>query len=107
VGGLGSNFSLVASGALHLSAELASQNVNSGDDLVLSTTTLAGGDATNDNQVNINDLSCIGGAYNPTVASVGDCANNGSTDVTGDGFTNIFDLTLAGGNFLLVGPRPW
>ncbi len=70
----------------------------------VSTTKLLGGDADNSGKVGINDLTCIGGDFGGTPNV---CGTTGSSDINEDGVTNIFDLTLAGGNFDLSTPRGW
>jgi hypothetical protein len=69
----------------------------------LNTVFLLGGDAVNDDVIDVLDAGCIGGAYQlpPT-----DCGGTGSSDVTGDGIMNIQDLTLMGGNYTLT-ESPW
>ena len=69
----------------------------------LETVVLLGGDATNDDYVDISDASCIGGAYGgaPVV-----CGTDGSSDVNADGQTDLLDLVLMGGNFGLDA-SPW
>jgi hypothetical protein len=57
---------------------------------------LLGGDASNNNVIDIADLSCIGGAYNQTANT---CSVDGWDDVNGDGLVDIYDLVLAGGNY--------
>jgi hypothetical protein len=58
---------------------------------------LLGGDATNDNIVELDDATCIGGDYGgaPDV-----CGTGGTSDVNGDGKIDILDLTLMGGNYM-------
>jgi hypothetical protein len=69
----------------------------------LANVVLLGGDATDDNIVDINDGACIGPAYGgvPVVCNV-----TGSSDVNGDGVTSILDLVLFGGNYTLSA-SPW
>ena len=69
----------------------------------LPTVFLLGGDATNDEQILINDLSCIGGDY---LGSGVVCGTDGWSDVNEDGLVNIQDLSLAGGNFYKT-YSPW
>lgn len=69
----------------------------------LTTVLLLGGDSTNDNDIDITDVSCIGGRYNQ---SPGTCGTNGSSDVNGDGFVDIYDLVLSGGN-VYKHQSPW
>jgi hypothetical protein len=56
---------------------------------------LLGGDANNDNVIDISDSGCIGGAYGGGAAA----SETGSSDVNGDGKVDIYDLVLMGGNF--------
>jgi parallel beta-helix repeat protein len=62
----------------------------------LSTVTLLGGDATNDNVIDILDAGCIGRDYGLTPAA---CGSGGTSDVNGDGVVDIDDLTLMSGNY--------
>ena len=65
---------------------------------------LLGGDATDDNAIDVLDAGCIGGDYSLAPAA---CAGGlGWSDVTGDGVVDISDLTLMGGNYLL-NYSPW
>lgn len=69
----------------------------------LATLVLLGGDATNDDIIDINDGTCIGNAYgNPPAV----CNVTGSSDVNGDGTTSILDLVLFGGNYG-ASASPW
>jgi hypothetical protein len=52
--------------------------------------------------ISIADLTAIGGVFGTTVTPP-DTGN----DVNGDGFINIFDLVLAGGNLDQPFPQPW
>ena len=63
----------------------------------LSTVMLLGGDATDDNLIDIDDAACIGNQYNSLTP--GACGSVGSADANGDGKIDILDLTLMGGNF--------
>ena len=67
---------------------------------------LLGGDAVSDNLIDILDAGCIGNAFNPSLPSSSTCGGQGSSDVNGDTYTNILDLTLMGGNFTL-NVSPW
>jgi len=71
-------------------------------DTVLGTVVLLGGDATNDNAVDVLDAGAIGGAYGTVVP----CGAGACTDVTGDGKVDILDLTLMGGNYNKTS-SPW
>ena len=63
----------------------------------LANVVLLGGDATNDNIINVNDATCIGGGYNKPPATCGSVGN--SSDVNEDGVVDILDLVLMGGNY--------
>jgi len=69
----------------------------------LNTVTLLGGDATNDDVIDILDAGCIGRDYGQTPAP---CGNGGTSDVNGDGIVNMLDLTLMSGNYTL-NYSPW
>jgi hypothetical protein len=60
---------------------------------------LLGGDATNDDVIDILDAGCIGGAYG---GAPGTCGGTGWSDVNEDTFVDILDLSLMGGNYLLT-----
>ncbi len=64
---------------------------------------LLGGDASNDETIQVNDLTCIGGSYGGAVVV---CGADGSSDVNGDGKVNVQDLSMAGGN-LYKNSSPW
>ncbi|MGQ9586634.1 MAG: right-handed parallel beta-helix repeat-containing protein [Anaerolineae bacterium] len=57
----------------------------------LNTPTLRGGDATDDDTVDITDAACIGRDFG---GSPGVCSTTGTSDVTGDGLVDILDLVL-------------
>lgn len=63
---------------------------------VLNQVTLRGGDATDDNVVDITDATCIGRDFGGAPAT---CAATGYSDVTGDGLVDILDLVLMGSNY--------
>lgn len=65
---------------------------------------LLGGDAVSDNLIDILDAGCIGNAYGSGGATT--CGGQGSSDVNGDGATDIYDLTLMAGNYTL-NYSPW
>lgn len=66
---------------------------------------LLGGDATDDNVVGIDDGTCIGNQYGLPAAVCG-VGGLSSSDVNGDGTTNILDLVLFGGNYGFTA-SPW
>jgi hypothetical protein len=57
---------------------------------------LLGGDANNDNVIDILDAGCIGRDYGQTPQA---CGVGGSSDVNGDGVVDMADLTLMSGNY--------
>lgn len=67
---------------------------------------LLGGDAVSNDLIDILDAGCIGNAYLPGTPGATTCGSQGSSDVTGDGYTDMLDLTLMGGNFTL-NFSPW
>jgi hypothetical protein len=60
---------------------------------------LLGGDADDNNVIGIDDATCIGNQYGSGAAPCGTNPLTSSSDVTGDGATNILDLVLFGGNY--------
>ena len=69
----------------------------------LAKVTLLGGDATDDEGIQVGDLSCIGGDYGGSGVV---CGATGWSDVNGDGKVNVQDLSMAGGN-LYKTSSPW
>ena len=69
----------------------------------LATVTLRGGDATNDNVIDILDAGCLGRDYGLTP---GACGTGGSSDVNGDGVVDMADITLMSGNYTF-NYSPW
>lgn len=71
----------------------------------LGITKLLGGDVANDDDnIELGDMSLIGGHFNeswlpPVLDQI--------PDITGDSMVNIFDLAIAGGNYLLSSNQPW
>ncbi len=62
----------------------------------LATVVLLGGDATDDELIDVNDAGCIGGSY---AAAPVVCGTTGTSDVNEDGLVDILDLSLMGGNY--------
>ena len=56
---------------------------------------LLGGDATDDNFINVLDATCIGTDFGSSSST----CSTGDSDVNADGTINILDLTLMGGNW--------
>ena len=79
------------------------------------TTSLRGGDANNDNAINILDIGTIISKFGQANSAVGstalNCVNASSgddpVDVNDDGVINISDLAIAAGNWGRVGPTAW
>jgi hypothetical protein len=72
--------------------------------VTLPAVTLKGGDANDDCDVNILDLSLMGGRYG---LSVGDPGWDDRADINADGTINIQDIVLGGSNFGTTCPVPW
>jgi hypothetical protein len=70
----------------------------------LNTLVLLGGDGTDDNVIDVFDLTCIGGSYQSTSTCGG--GPGADADVNGDGVIDILDLVLMGGNYGLSA-SPW
>ena len=62
----------------------------------VTTVVLLGGDATNDDVIEILDAGCIGARYGSAPQA---CGTGGTSDVNEDGKMDILDLTLMGGNY--------
>jgi len=60
--------------------------------------TLLGGNVVPDKSINIFDLARIANAIGGTDAAV---------DINADGKVDVYDLTIAAGNFGKEGPLPW
>ncbi len=95
---------ILAAHGLYLSNLKTGVAISSSGPYPQPTTTLKGGDADNSGKIEVNDLTCIGGAFGgpPTV-----CGTSGSNDINADGTVNILDLVLAGGNYDLASPQAW
>ncbi len=63
---------------------------------------LLGGDANDDDEVDIVDMSIIGGKYDFTVNPLTERA-----DINADGMVDILDITIAAGNYTSTSPVPW
>ncbi|NLE75489.1 MAG: hypothetical protein GX605_01895 [Chloroflexi bacterium] len=70
--------------------------LNEGPVTSLPTLLLPGGDATDDDAIDIADAGCIDGHFGQ---APGICGVDGTSDVNGDGLVGILDLVLMGGNY--------
>jgi hypothetical protein len=98
-------YSVIVDRALFLPTGYVYPSLSSSPLTSLNILLLLGGDATDDNQIDISDAACIGNAYGTSnnMCSGGPGANS---DVNEDGIVNIYDLTLMGGNYTKV-ESPW
>ncbi len=71
----------------------------------LNTVLLLGGDATNDDVIEILDAACIGNDYGKS-GGFTVCGGSGTSDVNEDGVVDILDMALMGGNLDLAA-SPW
>lgn len=100
----GTDYVIRADHSLYLKNELDPLTVSG--DITGQDTTLLGGDANNNGAVGIGDLSCIGTDFGTAVTTACGVFPN-STDINDDGFVNIQDLAIGGGNFSLNDPQSW
>lgn len=107
---VGTTYYLIVDRALYLptSAVAATSYANSKLMTTRPLTTLTnvkllGGDASNDDIIDLSDATCIGGSYGaPPVV----CGATGTSDVNGDTLVDLLDLVLMGGNYSLTS-SPW
>jgi hypothetical protein len=77
------------------------------------TTTLRGGNANNDQNINILDIGKVISLFGVRGVEVRSDAQEGCTDldeaadINDDGTVNISDLAIAAGNWGCIGPTPW
>jgi hypothetical protein len=100
----GTDYVIRADHSLYLKNELDPLTVSG--DITGQDTTLLGGDANNNGAVGIGDLSCIGTDFGTAVPTACGVFPN-STDINDDGFVNIQDLAIGGGNFSLNDLQSW
>lgn len=94
-------YTVIVEMARYLDATKGGVLVNAGAVTTLGQVKLLGGDANDDDIINILDLSIIGGAFGTSPPS------NAKGDINDDGTVNILDLVLAGGNYTKTSPVPW
>ena len=101
----GSNYQFDAAHSLYL-GNRQTHTLSPTDGYTAPTTRLWGGDANNDGKVHMQDLTCVGGAFNITpIGST--CEGTGSPDINADNKVNVQDLAITGGNFDKCGAQPW
>lgn len=104
----GTSYKIVADNELYLANE---DTITVSANLANKNTRLWGGDANNDTNVTILDLSCVGGAFGQspvtTVCGGPPPLPTGSPDINADGRVNIQDLSITGGNYDKCGAQPW
>lgn len=88
----------------YLDGDKAGVTAVAGVTTTMSTLALKGGDANDDDTVNIQDLAFLGGRYQ---CNLGDPCYDAKADANDDGLINIQDLVLAGGNYLQSSPVAW
>jgi hypothetical protein len=75
--------------------------VSAGGTTTLAKVKLLGGDANDDDMVDISDATIIGGDFGKTTGF------DPRADINNDGMVDILDLVLMGGNYAKVSPVPW
>lgn len=103
----GSTYSIRALHGLYLDNLKTLTLLKPGDALTGQNTRLLGGDATNDDIVEIDDVTCIAGVFGMAHPAYGNCAGLGSPDINLDLKVNIQDLSIAGGNYSKISPQNW
>ena len=101
---LGGSYDVTVAKELYLNAEKQNVAVPAATTAILNPVTLLGGDTNNDCDVNILDLSFVGGRFG---LSCGDTNWDDRADINIDCTINILDLSLLGGNFGNSCPVRW
>jgi hypothetical protein len=96
----GSNYQLDASHGLYL-GNRTTHMLNPLASYAAPATRLLGGDANNDDAIDLSDLTCIGGSFGSAPVT---CGATGSSDINANGTVNILDLVLTGSNYGLTAP---
>jgi hypothetical protein len=97
-------YDVIVEMARYLDAEKTDVSVVAGGTTTLCQVKVLGGDANDDDVINILDLSFIGYRFG---ACVGDSLYDERADINNDGCINILDLVGAGANFNKTSPVPW
>jgi hypothetical protein len=90
--------------ARYLDGEKPGQVVIAGGTTTLCQVKVLGGDANDDDVINILDLSFMGFRFGQ---SIGDPNWDERADINNDGTINILDIVGAGANFNETSPVPW
>lgn len=88
----------------YLSSEDASVPCQAGQTTQMPETTLVGGDANNDGQIDLFDLVIVAAVYR---SCAGDPNFDSQADVNETGCVDIFDLVLVASNYRDEGPKGW
>lgn len=94
-------YAVTASMPGYLSAQRSEVTVKGMEIVILPDVTLVGGDANNDDVINLSDLTIVGTAYSTSSPS------DSQADIDGSGVVDILDLSLTGGNYGRTGPMSW
>lgn len=97
-------YTVVAKISRYLFSQKSDVVVNAGATTTLPEVVLRGGDANDDNVVDIFDLVILGLAYNSTPA---DPDWDARADINNDNAVNLWDLVLVGTNYNRTAPTPW
>ena len=99
----GTTYTFDAAHGLYLSNQMT-HALMPGDVYAAAATKLKGGDADNTGLIDVSDITCISGSFGGAPVT---CGSTGSSDINADGFVNILDLVLPGGNYGLTTPQGW
>lgn len=97
-------YKVTASYSHYLSSEDNAVKCLTGETTMMPQTTLLGGDANSDKQINILDMVVIGAAYN---SCIGDPGFDPHADINETGCVDIFDMVLASSNYGRRSPTSW
>lgn len=100
----GGTYDVTAEMGRYLDARRAAVPVANGDFLALPPVTLLGGDAVEDDEIDIRDLAFMGARYG---LQCGDPGWDEQADVNDDCTLDILDITITGGNYRAMSPVPW